>query len=254
MLGEGMKRRRQPVRRKGAARETGGRRFSVWRWLLAGLIAVVVAFGAGYLVATLVLFPQPALAGDEIAVPDLIGMPVADAREQLETRNLRLGEVRSMAHPSTPVDVVIAQAPLSDQRLKPGAAVRIAVSSGPASIVVPDLEGLPFESARELAVRVGFSVTRRDEMDPAPAGVILRTQPAAGTSVEAPAELTLVVSQGAPQVEDTLLEADTLLDGFMPSNRGGDRPSRPGEAGERGADPDAPTSRARDSVNQRRSF
>lgn len=218
MLGEGMKRRRAPKRRKGAAeqeRRPRGSGMRIWRWMLGGLLGGAAAFGIGYLIAVLVLFPRPALAGDEVAVPDLTGQTLADARAALNDQDLTTGEVRGLAHPTVPRGVVVAQSPLAGQRLGPGAAVRLAVSTGPATVVVPDLTGLPFPSARELAERIGLQVARRNEisMEAAP-GTVLRTEPGAGDEVAAESRVTLVVSEAvpAPAFGDTLADSAAAVD------------------------------------------
>ena len=221
MLGEGMKKRRGGARRPkpSPTAQRSGKRLSLWRWLLGGALGMAAAFGIGYLLAIAVLFPKPALAGDEVGVPDLVGMPLQDAREEVSRRELALDTVEQLVHPEVARGVVVAQSPLGGQRLRPGAGVKLAVSAGPAASVVPDLSGLPFESARELAERVGFQVQRRDDLsESARAGTVMFSVPDAGSQIEVPAPLLLVVSLGRPAEPETF-DPDSAL---LPGETGGD--------------------------------
>ena len=78
------------IRRHFASFDPGGllspaERRALGRWALAGLGAAV----AGYLVAYLVLFPAPLLAGHH-EVPRLIGLTQSEAQTQLENAGLRV--------------------------------------------------------------------------------------------------------------------------------------------------------------------
>lgn len=205
MLGESLRRRR-----KVSSRPPQGPPLRWSRWIPGGLAAVLLSFGTGYATAVFVLFPVPeAAAGGEAAVvvPRLVGRDRAAAEQELQSRGLVLGEVVELPHPSEREGTVIAQAPLAIQQLRPGAAVRIAVSAGRARALVPDIVGLPAEDGVALARRLGFGVERREENAPGPAGVILRVVPAPGRERELPAEITLVVSVPMPVVAapDTVL-------------------------------------------------
>lgn len=219
MLGEGMRRRRggrTPEPKPERPERPAGPRLRWGRWLLGGALGVAAAFGIGYLIATAVLFPRPALAGDEITVPDLGGMTLDDARGALASAQLHLGATTSLANPTAPRGDVVAQDPLAGQRLRPGASVDVGVSTGPATVMVPDLAGLPFETASELAERIGFTVERRDELSQEPGGSVLRTEPGPGADEQAGAPLVLIVSE-APPVPDSLSLPGMAGDSFGPT-------------------------------------
>ena len=187
------------------------------RWILGGLGGALLAFVMGWLIAVYVLFPKPALARDEVAVPSLEGMSLEEASSALATARLDLGRVREMVHPTARRGEVIAQDPVSGQRLRPGSEVRVAVSQGRARVTVPDLVGMPADAALELARRVGFEPERMEEPTVEEAGRVLRTQPAAGERAELPARLLLVVSAGGLAPPDTLPAAlDSVA---MPGDR-----------------------------------
>lgn len=192
---------RRPPRER--ARAGAGPSLDWKRWILWGLGAAAFAFLLGWVVATQILFPKPALARDEVAVPDLTGMTLAEAREELADARLEVGHVREMVHPEAARGEVIAQDPVSGQRLRPGGEVRVAVSQGRARVTVPDLVGMPIDAALELAQRIGFEAQRVDEPTIEEAGRVLRTEPTAGTQTELPARLVLVASAGGLAPPDT---------------------------------------------------
>lgn len=70
----------------------------------------------------------------------------------------------------------------------------------PAGILVPDFEGRPYTEATGTLERAGLSVTLRTE-DPGAAdlarGIVLRTEPRAGSTVSAGTDIVLVVSSGS---------------------------------------------------------
>ena len=213
MMGDSIRRRsgrgagrgegKPPRTRTGTRTRTGGAGLDWRRWILWGLGSAAFAFLLGWMVATQILFPKPALARDEVAVPDLTGLSLEEAREQLATARLDVGRVREMVHPNAQRGEVIAQDPVSGQRLRPGSEVRLAVSQGRARVTVPDLAGMPADAALELARRVGFEIERTDEPTVEEAGTVLRTEPAAGTQAELPMRLVVVVSAGGLAPPDT---------------------------------------------------
>lgn len=234
-MGDSIRRRRGRGRGRGRGDEPGtGTRaggLDLKRWILGGLGGALLAFVLGWLVATQVMFPKAALAGDEVMVPALAGLTLDQARTELDAARLEVGAVLEMVHPEAERGVVIAQAPIADMLLAPGAEVRLAVSRGRARATVPDLAGMPADAALELARRIGFEPTRQEEPTIEEAGTVLRTSPAAGQQVEVPAPLTVVVSAGGlappdsapsaaapdtglvvPDVDETVSEFDTRDD------------------------------------------
>jgi len=204
MMGDSIRRRTGRGARRGQRKQArahtraraGEPSLDLKRWVLAGLGGALLAFVFGWLLATQVLFPKPALARDEVAVPDLTGLDLEEARAELASLRLEVGTIRELTHPNADRGAVVAQDPIGGQRLRPGAEVRLAVSEGRPRVTVPDLAGVPVDEAMELARRVGFETERAEEPSVEPAGRVLRTRPPAGQQIELPARLTIVVSAG----------------------------------------------------------
>ena len=110
------------------------------------------------------------------------------------------------------VNTVLATAPKPGTEVIVGTAVRVNVSSGPKPITVPNVIGMPFESAESTLQGAGFAVRREDVDDTDPEGVVVGQNPAAGTQQGKGSVITLQVSKGpqTSQVPDvtSLTEAD----------------------------------------------
>lgn len=192
MLGDSLRRRRAP--RKEVA--PGSRR---WRPLLIGLpLALIAPFAIGYLVAVFVMFPPREVSAAGVAVPDLRGSTEADARRELRSAGLALLDVTELPHPEAPAGQVIAQSPLPGQQLRPGAGVRVALSTGRPRGLVPDVIGFTADRAQSMLTRSGFTVAFITQESTAPAGRVLRSEPQPGSERELPFEVTLIVSSGVP--------------------------------------------------------
>src|SRR5690606_850538 len=173
-------RRRQPKRRT-RERADGPRGERNWRkiLLLVGA-ALLVPFAIGYIVAVFVLFPPTEVSGSGISVPDLIGQTTSQAQRDLVAAGLGDMETTELPHPDAERGTIIAQSPLAGQQLRQGAGVRVALSSGPARVMVPDVLGFGADRAESMLTRAGFTVTRSEQESPAPAGRVIRTDPDPG--------------------------------------------------------------------------
>lgn len=199
MLGESLRRRRKLDTRRAGKSHAPPIRWS--RWLLAVAIAVPLCFGTGYVLAIGVLFPVPEeVGGDTVPVPDLGRTTFAEAERLLAEAGLAVGEVSRYPHPSVPEGQVVAQSPVPGQHLRPGAEVRLGVSAGPVSVLVPNLIGLPAAEAAALASRLGFAVEQLDRPDAGPSGMVLSVDPAPGTERRLPAPLRITVSVPLPVI------------------------------------------------------
>jgi len=168
--------------------------------ILAGTIGL---FFLGYLISASWLFPAAEDPTDArlVDVPDLHLQTTGDASSRLEGVGLRLAVGFRLNHPNAAPGTVIAQSPLGGQVARPGDSVRVTLSAGPETRVVPDLAGLGDSQASRLLRGLGFEVRVVRETGPEERAGVLRTRPPAGTRLETPARVELVVSEGAAVVE-----------------------------------------------------
>lgn len=215
MLGDSVKRRlgkpRRSSRPKAESAGPPGRRWTARHWL-AVLFALTLPFVLGYLIAIRVLFPPPPVVAQGIVVPDLVGKVEDAARRELAA--LGLGDLAITALPSSDIErgTITAQSPLPGQQVRPGAGIRVAVSSGPPRVVIPDVIGFPVDRAASLLTRLGFQVQREEEEVYDEPGRVLRLDPSPGTERELPARVTITFGVARPDTMpmDTTLRRDTL--------------------------------------------
>jgi serine/threonine-protein kinase len=169
--------------------------------------ALLVPFAIGWVLTVFVFFPAQEVAPLGIPVPSLHGLTVVEAERALARLGLGRVAAAALPHPITPEGEVMAQSPLPGQQLRRGAEVRVAVSSGPVQVSVPDVLGQPAERAEERLKGMGFAVARVDGESPVEFGRVYAIEPAIGTTARLPALVTLHVSLGPPPDS---LAVDTL--------------------------------------------
>lgn len=154
--------------------------------------------GAGYAVATLVLFPMPETPSASRGVPDLRGRALPAALAVVADSGLVVERVDSVRHPTAPRGTVIGQSPLPGPTALPGAPVRVTASLGPEVRNVPDVTRLPGERAAALLRAGGFRVQVDTVESGLPAGRVAGIDPQPGARLPIPADVRLRVSQGPP--------------------------------------------------------
>lgn len=208
MLGDSV-RRRQPKRhmpREDGAAPLDGK----WKRVLIGLAAaLVVPFAIGYVFAVFVMFPPTEVSGSGTSTPDLIGRTTGEAQRDLVAAGLGDMQVMELPHPDAEPGTIIAQSPLPGQQLRRGAGVRVALSSGRARVLIPDVLGFSADRAESMLTQAGFQVTRSMLQSPAPEGRVIRTNPEPGQALELPASVELIVSEGPPEILDSGVLPDT---------------------------------------------
>ncbi len=166
------------------------------RWVLAGLGALI----AGYLMAYLVLFPAPILAGHQV-VPRVLGLSLAEAQVQVTQAKLVVADGGADPHPTAPQGTVIWQDPPPGVIARDGLKVTLVVSAGPPKIPVPDVAKLDAALAQQLVAAAGLTVSQVESVQAdAPPGRAMLTRPPAGTALAPGAGVALVVSRGAPTI------------------------------------------------------
>jgi len=166
------------------------------RWTLVGLGALI----AGYLVAYLVLFPAPILAGHQV-VPRVLGLSLAEAQAQVAQAKLVVADAGAEPHPTAPQGTVIWQDPPPGVIARDGLKVTLVASAGPPKIPVPDVGKLDAALAQRLVAAAGLTVSQVESVQAdAPVGLAMLTRPPAGTVLAPGAGVALVVSRGAPTI------------------------------------------------------
>lgn len=168
--------------------------------------------GAGWATATWMIFPLPDLPTDLQEVPDLRGAPLRVALAAATDAGLQVERIDSLRHPAAPAGVVVGQSPLPGPTALPGAAVRLAVSVGPETRLVPDVRRWREERAAALMRESGFDVRIDTVESGLPAGQVVRSQPLPDAQVRVPSDVLLLVSLGPPTFPFPDLEGRTEVE------------------------------------------
>jgi serine/threonine-protein kinase len=168
-------------------------------FFVAAITSAGVFFGLREWVPPKDAASKPA-AGPE--VPELVGMLVADARAALDQRGLLLVLEAEREDHRMSAGKINSQVPLPGSRLRAGGEVRATVSTAPPKVEVPDVAGLAVDKSIEKLVAAKLAAKAGAEVpEPSPdvaAGMVIGTDPAAGTAVAPGTEVKLRVSSGPP--------------------------------------------------------
>jgi serine/threonine-protein kinase len=142
--------------------------------------------------------------GDRITVPSLDGLTLEKATVLLIEEGLVLGEV-SPENSERPIDTIISQIPQAGTSITAGNSVDVVISAGKSKVVVPKLIGVQtVEDARRILSDKGLKLGPITEVESdSDKGVVISSDPAAGSAVSAGTEVSLSISSGlkiVPQV------------------------------------------------------
>jgi beta-lactam-binding protein with PASTA domain len=184
---------------------------------------------SGYLLLTAKGFPDAAVVLGGVGVdprappvPNLIGLPLADARAELARAGFGTGTVGQAAHLDIPSGAVSDQVPRGGTPLDQGGTVDLVVSTGPDTVPVPDVVGVTASEAaerlQEARLRVG--VITPQVHPTVPAGEVISSDPVADSLVPTGSSVGLTVSSGrdrprVPQVvglTQSVAEEELLAD------------------------------------------
>ncbi|MCA1900928.1 MAG: PASTA domain-containing protein, partial [Candidatus Hydrogenedens sp.] len=130
-------------------------------------------------------------------VPNLIGLILEQAEEQLANGNLVRGNITYQCTNQYPEGTIFSQFPLAGTKVPEGSSVDITISEGPCMTIVPYVIGLTQSLAEyqintaELAVSVVIECN--NEVEP---GIVFAQEPVGGTQVVIESVVTIYVSTG----------------------------------------------------------
>lgn len=138
---------------------------------------------------------------DKVAVPDLAGTPLADARRKLRDLGLVPGTETRTFSDEVAKGSVIRTDPAAGSTRRPDTAVALTVSRG-APVDVPNVVGSAREDAAASLRQAGFRVQFADQpvFSPQDKDAVARQSPGAGTTLGKGDTVTLTLSKGPEMV------------------------------------------------------
>ncbi|HLS40486.1 MAG TPA: Stk1 family PASTA domain-containing Ser/Thr kinase [Ornithinicoccus sp.] len=172
-------------------------------WLVVTVLALLALAAVAYVVwDNLGPGQQPEVR--TVSVPDLRNRTEEQAVDAL-TRAGLVPDART-ERSTEEVGRVFRQDPPPGREVEEGTTVTFWVSAGPETVEIPDLQGWEEDAARARLESLGLVVV--DEVEEVNdcsvdrAGLVVRTDPEAETTVPAESEVTLVVASGRVDMED----------------------------------------------------
>jgi beta-lactam-binding protein with PASTA domain len=117
-----------------------------------------------------------------VPVPDVRGQPFANAKSALEGRGFVV--TRADTQSDQAKGTVVAEDPPAGTNVSKGSKITLSVSSGPATMDVPDVTGQTAGDAQQILKGAGFKVATVTEQvtDPSQDGIVQSQDPAGGSS------------------------------------------------------------------------
>ncbi|HEY4852558.1 MAG TPA: PASTA domain-containing protein [Streptosporangiaceae bacterium] len=182
----------------GRARYPGPREPGLQRWLFSRKLAYLAAGVLALVLLGTVVWWQA--VGKYTKVPELGGLVAATASTELRNEGFQVKAGTAVFDNGVPKGDVVGTVPAMGSRVAKGATVALIVSSGPHMISVPQVTGGTLAAAQTALKHAGLvpGPVSNETSATIPAGVVISTNPAAGTSWPQPKPVAIAVSAGPP--------------------------------------------------------
>src|SRR5256714_6428344 len=171
------------------------------RRALPYLIAAAGGFLISYAAVFLFAFPAQVLPDDGI-LPNVVGKTFEDASAILQKAGFPAQQGESRFHKTIPANVVIQEDPPAGSRQKRGTTVVLALSAGQKTAEVPVTTNMSQQQARIAIENTGLTMGNvTEQLSDSPRGLVIATNPAAGTQLQLPGSVDVVLSKGPATVQ-----------------------------------------------------
>ena len=165
------------------------------------LIALAGGFLIAYTAVFLFAFPAEVLPDDGI-LPNVVGKSFEDASAMLQKAGFPAQQGETRFHRTIPANVVLQEDPPAGSRQKRGTNVVLALSGGQKAAEVPVTSNMSQQQARIAIENTGLTIGNMSEqLSEQPRGLVIATSPPAGSRVELPGTVDIVLSKGPATVQ-----------------------------------------------------
>jgi eukaryotic-like serine/threonine-protein kinase len=165
------------------------------------LIAAVGGFLISYVAVFLFAFPAEVLPDDGI-LPNVVGKTYEDAAGILQKAGFPAQQGETRFHRTIPANVVLQEDPPAGSRQKRGTTVVLALSGGQRSAEVPVTTNMSQQQARISIENTGLTLGNvTEQVADQPRGLVIASSPPAGTKIELPGSVDIVLSKGPATVQ-----------------------------------------------------
>lgn len=175
--------------------------------LAVGILAALVFL---MFLADRVIMPVVVHWGQPSAVPDLGDLSLEEAKTVLNRKGLKLEVLAEVYDPAKPPGTILSQIPQPNSRVREGRFVKVTVSKGGKTVLVPRLQGISMRQAELLLAHAGLELGDVSwvSSDSFPQDVVIASMPSFETPVPHGLSINLRVSLGTRP--DTVVVPDLL--------------------------------------------
>jgi serine/threonine-protein kinase len=175
-----------------------------WRQLPRRAFPYLIAAAGGFLIAYtavfLFAFPAEVLPDDGI-LPNVVGKSFEDATIALTKAGFPAQQGETRFSRTVAANVVLQEDPPAGSRQKRGTNVVLALSGGQKAAEVPVTTNMSQQQARISIENTGLVMGNvSEQLSDAPRGLVIATSPPAGTKVDLPGTVDIVLSKGPASV------------------------------------------------------
>jgi beta-lactam-binding protein with PASTA domain len=177
----------------------------IWRTLPRRAFPYLIAAAGGFLIAYtavfLFAFPAEVLPDDGI-LPNVVGKTYEDAAAILQKEGFPAQQGESRFHRTISANIVLQEDPPAGSRQKRGTTVVLALSAGQKSAEVPVTTNMSQQQARISIENTGLTMgSISEQLSDSPRGLVIATSPPAGTKMQLPGSVDIVLSKGPATVQ-----------------------------------------------------
>ncbi|MDP9303019.1 MAG: PASTA domain-containing protein [Actinomycetota bacterium] len=147
------------------------------------------------------------ISSGRLAVPDVTGLPLADAQQELTAKGFKVAVKRVAS--SRPKGIVIGQEPVAGVTAVSGTTVTLNVTSGIKPVVVPRVVGQTQGAAVDALTKLGLKPALENVPSDKPVGTVVGQNPPAGKEVDKGSKVVLNVSTGTGPSTTTVATTTT---------------------------------------------
>lgn len=161
------------------------------------LLAIVLLLLAGFAFGMFMAYGR-FWSSEEVIVPDVTGMTVAEAQAKLKAAGLKVNVAGYGYSIKIPPNHVMNQTPEAGASVKKDRTINLTVSKGTEAVVVPDLRGLQLRDAEVQLKNAGLLLGKVEEQytSDVPQGAVVSQNPRAPNQVNKGTTVDLIVSKG----------------------------------------------------------
>jgi serine/threonine-protein kinase len=165
------------------------------------LIAAVGGFLIAYVAVFLFAFPAEVVPDDGI-LPNVVGKTFENASAILQKAGFPAQQGESRYHKNIPANIVLQEDPPAGSRQKRGTTVVLALSAGQKNAEVPVTTNMSQQQARIAIENTGLTLGNvSEQLADQPRGLVIASSPPAGSKVDLPGTVDIVLSKGPPTVQ-----------------------------------------------------